>query len=122
MDKIKELELDKINFYNEKDYIIENGIKYVQYEGSYFDDTGKEVEVTDGKVTLKFAEQRAIKELNELLKDCNSFDDVVNFIDNYQDDTVFVYEEGNQARIYTCWAMIMYDKEMESILWDVRAY
>jgi hypothetical protein len=122
MNKIEELGFDKIDWYKENDYIFENGIKYVSYDGSYIDEQGKEIEVIDGKLTVEFTMQRAIKELNELFKDCNSFEDVVNVIDNYEDDTVFRYDNGNEARTRTCWAVIMYNKEFESLHWDIRAY
>lgn len=114
--------IERICFYSEKDFIIEDGVKYVGYDGSYYGDDGKEVEVSEGKVSLEFAEKRAIKELNDFFKGCKNFEDVVNAIDEYKDDTVYKYDNNNIARIYLGWCIIMYNKELESVYWDIRAY
>lgn len=113
--------LNKFNIEENGDfysYKIIDGKQYVEF-GEPLEIDGKRVDI-DGYVPLEIATQRGLNELKEFISDYKGVDDIIDRIENYEEDTIYRYEDS--TRIYLNWIMLMYFHDDKSIIYSVRAY
>lgn len=123
---LSNLKFEKIQWYT-KEYdfgSIDIDKQYKEMNG----DNPKYVEFNNEPYTYEKALVKAINEVYDMFKDCNSYEEarkVITTIDPLNlcsEDRGYNTEPGTTGRLYGCWVIINGRDEDETICWDARWY